>query len=594
MTELVGRASRSLRRRWSHARSNAHLRRLDREVAAAVAAVDAAAAEIGRHGDTETRRRGDTETRRRGDAETGRRGDREMRRRGDAKDAGAEQALLSGERPVVFFNASTRLSGLSLNAAYNRIAEWAVRLAGVPVVSFACQSGMTPCVLGTNRDRPQDPPPCAECIAQSRAVYAHTDTRWFVYQDYPELNQALEGLNVDQLAAFEYEGVPLGSLALPSMRWILRRHHLVDDAGTRSLFGQYIRSAYGIRCQFATLLDEVEPQAVVVFNGMFYPEATARWVARQLTASRREVRVISHEVGLRPFTAYFTPGDATAYPIHIPEDFALNTEQNLLLDAYLEKRMQGNFSMAGVRFWPEMRGLDETFLQRAAQFKQIVPVFTNVIFDTSQPHSNVVFPHMFAWLERVADLAREHADTLFVIRAHPDETRPGKESRESVADWVKGSRVCDLPNVLFVAPEEYFSSYELIQRAKFVMVYNSTIGLEAALMGAAVLCGGKARFTQIPTVFFPQTEAEYVRQARDFLAAEKIDVPEVFRNNARRFLYYQLYRTSLPFSEFIEEDGIWQGYVRIKDLSYSGFDPQNSPVLKVVVNGILHGEEFLI
>ena len=54
------------------------------------------------------------------------------------------------------------------------------------------------------------------------------------------------------------------------------------------------------------------------------------------------------------------------------------------------------------------------------------------------------------------------------------------------------------------------------------MVYNSTIGLEASLIGAPVLCGGRARFTQLPTVFFPQTPEAFRRQAEDFLAAEKV------------------------------------------------------------------------
>jgi hypothetical protein len=373
------------------------------------------------------------------------------------------------------------------------------------------------------------------------------------------------------------------------MRWILRRHTLIDDERTRTLYRQYLLSAWQVSRSFTILLDAVHPQAVVVFNGMFYPEAVARW-----TAWQRNLRVISHEVGLRPYTAYFTPGDATAYPIAIPDSFELSSEQNQRLDAYLETRMQGNFSMAGVRFWPEMRGLDEAFLSRAAQFCQIVPVFTNVIFDTSQPHSNVVFEHMFAWLDMVVEIARAHPQTLFVIRAHPDEARPGKESRESVAGWVQQMNVQALPNVVFVPPQEYFSSYELIQRAKFVMVYNSTIGLEASLMGAPVLCAGKARFTQIPTVFFPTTQSAFRQQAEDFLTAEAIDVPQEFRRNARRFLYYQLYRTSLPFDAFIEDDRIWNGYVQIKDLDYSAFDPKNAPVLQTIVDGILNGKEFLL
>lgn len=531
---LVTRVSRSLRRRWTHARSNERVRRLNREI----------------HDHAEPR---------------------------------------PGEAPVILFNASTRLLGLSLNAAYNLATGWSLRLAGVPVVSFVCESGMSRCVLGTNRNDPTMLPPCKGCMAQSNAVYAHSARRGFAYQPALDLARILDDLGLEALAEFTYQDVPLGSLALPSMRWILRRHTLVDDPVTRSLFRQYILSAWNIFQHFTRLLDETRPQAVVVFNGMFYPEATARWAARQ-----RGLRVISHEVGLQPFTAFFTPGDATAYPIQIPQSFELTSAQNQRLDHYLENRMQGNFSMAGVRFWPEMRGLDQEFLERADRYRQVVPVFTNVIFDTSQPHSNVVFPHMFAWLDAVVEIARAHPETLFVIRAHPDEARPGKESRESVAAWVRANAIHAQPNILFVEPQQYFSSYELIQRSKFVMVYNSTIGLEASVMGAPVLCAGKARFTQLPTVFLPPTIEAFRQQAEEFLAAETIQVPEEFRQNARRFLYYQLYRTSLPFDAFLEEDHVWQGYVCFKDLDYRAFDPQRSTVLKTIVNGILSGEEFLL
>jgi hypothetical protein len=492
-------------------------------------------------------------------------------------------------RPVVFFNASTRLTGMSLNASYQLLASWAVRLAGVPTIHLACQGGLSRCVLGTDRADPYQLPPCSECIVQSRAVYQHCDTRWFVYQRAPELEQALEGLGVEALMSFAWQDVPLGGLCLPALRWTLRLHSLVDDEPTRFLYRQYIFSAWNVAREFTKLLDTANPQAVVVFNGMFYPEAVARWTAQQ-----RGVRVITHEVGLRPMTAYFTQGEATAYPIDIPDSFELSPEQNERLDAYLEQRLQGNFSMAGVRFWPEIHGLDPAFLERAAQFSQIVPVFTNVIFDTSQPHSNVVFQHMFAWLDQVLETAKAHPETLFVFRAHPDEARPGKASLESVAEWAQKRAIAALPNVLFVDSREYFSSYELIQRSKFVMVYNSTIGLEAALMGAAVLCAGRARFTQLPIVFFPQTPEEYRGKTEDFLAAGQIEVPPDFKRNARRFLYYQLYKTSLPFDSFLEEDGVWTGYVRIKDLAVKAFRAEHSPTLRVIVDGILDGQSFLL
>lgn len=495
----------------------------------------------------------------------------------------------SSAAPVIFFNASTRLSGVSLNAAFSLLSSWALRLAGVPVAHFVCRRGMSPCVLGSSREEVYTPPPCAGCIAQSQALYGPAQPRWFQYQAEPALERALAGLRLAALSDFCYHGLPLGSLALPSLRWILRRHDLQDDEPTRYLYRQYILSAYNVAQEFSALLDETNPQAVVVFNGMFYPEATARRIAQG-----RGLRVISHEVGLRPFTAFFTEGEATAYPIDIPADFELTPTQEERLNAYLEQRFQGNFSMAGIRFWPQMRSLSDEFLQRAAAFRQIVPVFSNVIFDTSQGHANTVFTDMFAWLDLTLEVIRAHPETLFVLRAHPDEGRPGKESRQSVADWVRRRQAGALPNLVFVDAGQPFSSYELIRRSKFVMVYNSTIGLEASLLRAAVLCGGKARFTQLPTVYFPSTPQEYRQTAEEFLAAGEVVAPAEFQRNARRFLYYQLYRASLPFDEFLQDDGYWPGYAALKPFEWQALQPEQSLTLRVVVEGILRRRPFLL
>jgi hypothetical protein len=356
------------------------------------------------------------------------------------------------------------------------------------------------------------------------------------------------------------------------------------------LFREYILSANNVHREFVEFLEQADPSVLVLFNGMFFPEATVKWTAR-----RRGLRVLSHEVGFKANSAFFTDGEATAYPIDIPEGFQLTQAQEAKLDKYLEQRFQGQFIMAGIRFWPEMHGLEKLFVERAEKFRQLVPIFTNVVFDTSQPHSNVLYPHMFAWLDQTLELIQSHPDTLFILRAHPDEMRKGKESQESVRQWMEKNRVLSLPNVSFFDSNQPVSSYELIQRAKFVMVYNSTIGLEASIMGAAVLCAGKARFTQYPTVFFPQTAEAYRRQAEAFLdSTDPITAPTGHRQNARKFLYYQLYKTSLPFDKFLEEDGIWPGFVHLKPFSWEDLQVENSETIRVIVEGIRDRKPFLL
>ncbi len=498
--------------------------------------------------------------------------------------------------PVVFFKASTGIDDLSWNSGFHLLASWAFRLQGIPVVYFACNSGMSHCVLGTNRDNVQKAPPCKSCVYQSRTLYTavpnpqlpipHSQVHWFNYQRDAKLVEAVTNLTVEEMMRFVWHEIPLGMLCLPGLRWVLRVHHLNDDESTRYLFREYILSAWNVAQKFDALLERTQPRAVLVFNGQFFPEATAHYMAHKCG-----LRVITHEVGLQPATAYFTEGEATAYPIHIPDEFELNDEQNEKLDAYLAKRFQGDFTMAGIKFWAEMKGLDESFLKKAAEFKQIVPIFTNVIFDTSQPHANTVFEDMFDWLDLALEEIRAHPETLFVIRAHPDESRVRKASRETVAGWVEARRVTDLPNVVFVGPKEALSSYELILKSKFVMVYNSTIGLEASIMGASVLCAGKARFTQYPTVFFPQTIEDVRSKLKEFLAADAIHVPLEFKRNARKFLYYQLFKTSLPFAEFLEPS------VRTTQTKLKSFELDElarSESVKVIADGVLDGGDFLL
>jgi hypothetical protein len=519
-----------------------------------------------------------------------------------AKEVARQEPQPNGA-PIVFFKASTGIDDLSWNSGFHLLITWAFRLQGIPVAYFACNAGMSKCVLGTNRDHPQKEPPCKSCVYQSKTLYAglkskveepalslpkgqRSGVEWFDFQRDPELVTRISSLSVPELMTFEWKTLPLGALCLPGLRWVLRIHHLNDDENTRYLFREYILSAWNVARKFADFLDQTQPRVVVVFNGQFFPEATARYVARQ-----RGLRVITHEVGLQPATAYFTEGEATAYPIHIPDDFEMNEAQNAKLDAYLAKRFQGDFTMAGIKFWADMKRLDESFLKKAAGFKQIVPIFTNVIFDTSQPHANTVFEDMFEWLDATLEIIRAHPETLFVIRAHPDELRVRKASRETVGGWVEARRVTDLPNVVFVAPNETLSSYELILKSKFVMVYNSTIGLEASIMGAAVLCAGKARFTQYPTVFFPQTAEEQKKKLEEFLSADKIEVPAEFKRNARRFLYYQLYRTSLPFGDFLEPS-VRTTQTRLK--SFEMKELLQSESIKVIREGLLQGGDFLL
>ncbi len=270
----------------------------------------------------------------------------------------------------------------------------------------------------------------------------------------------------------------------------------------------------------------------------------------------------------------------------------LDPQTEASLDAYLEDKFRGRFTMAGIRFWPEMRPLPAELEQRRAREGDPVVVFTNVVFDTSQVHANHSYGSMFEWLDDVGRAIRAHPERWFVLRAHPDETRPGKASRQNVQAWVEANGLEALPNVVFLPPEAGVSSYELIRRAFLVLVYNSSIGLEAAIAGKRVLCAGRARYSEAGAVFTAHSPEEYRRRLEEFLADGGRAATSAQVEAGRRFLDFELNRASLDFSRFLADRPGRPGMVRLRRFEAS--DLARAAKSQVVVRGLLDGQPFLL
>lgn len=489
--------------------------------------------------------------------------------------------------PVLFFNPSSHLTDLSFNAAAGLVASWGLRSAGQPVVYLLCHAGLVKCVLGTNRLEPSAPPPCATCIANNNAFYPARHTVAFlpgVNGNAPQ-EAELASLSLQELSEFHFAGLPIGQLCLPSVRWILRRHDLETPAAGRQVLASYIVSAVGLAQELERVLNATRPRALLLFNGTFFPEAMARAVALGCG-----IPVTTYEGGFLPLSAFFCHGLATEWPIEIPAPFQMGPEEDAKLDSYLAQRFQGNFTMAGRNFWPEMKGVSPELKQKAKVHRRMVTVFTNTVFDTSQAHSSTIFDNMFEWLDETLRLAVARLDTLFVVRAHPDELRPGKESQEPVEQWLETRGYLGLPNLVFIPPKEYVSSYELVRLSQFCIVYNSTIGLEATLLGVPVVVGGLTRYSQERVTHAPASSEDYRSMVTAFLEGGAPPLPVDWQQRARRYMYYSLFRAALDLSAFVEP--ITPSSYTVRPVQVQALHPDHSKEMSVIYGGIVHGEPF--
>lgn len=493
----------------------------------------------------------------------------------------------ASEQPIVFFTAST--TGISFWMLAWLATSWGLRLAGERVVNFVCHGGLSRCALGTNYRFPEAAPPCESCQRNSDILFdAESTVRFGPMPDSARsLLPSLQRVEFPQLENYCYNGIEVGRLCLPSLRWALRRHSVEGDDSARRLYAHYLASAVGLVDSFCKFIDQVQPKVVVAFNGTFFPEAVARQVALS-----RGIPVVTYEVGHRDSSISLSHGVATEYAVDLPAEYQLTLSEEDEFGRYFARRVAGrDCSMGGVKFWPTMTALSEDLVSKADSFRQVVSVFTNVAFDTSQASANTVFSSMFEWLEETLKLAQDWPDTLFVLRAHPAEARPGKESREPVQDWLVERGFVSMNNLLFIPPTQDVSSYELIQLSKICLVYNSTIGLEATILGTPVICAGTTKYSREGVAYTVDIKDEYRQLLQQFLSSDRLEVAAEWREKARRFLYYLVFKNSLDFSRFIEKAGPGYGYV-LKRFRATELSPDQSQEMRIIHDGIVNGSDF--
>jgi|GEM_PF-5787847 len=304
----------------------------------------------------------------------------------------------------------------------------------------------------------------------------------------------------------------------------------------RRMLEELLLSAERVRRAAASFLDEVRPAAVLALNGKFFGEAVCLDAAR-----RRGVPVWTYERGNRRDTVVLSP-TPTAVPFDSREvlgdlDRPLSTEESHAIGAYLRRRQEvGN---GQVRFLSaEARALE------LPPAKRVLVLFTNLIWDSAVVGEDTVFDDMFDWVVTTVKAVADEVGVHLVIRVHPAEVKVyWHPTRQRVAGALAAAFPDGLPdNVTLIDAGDAVDSYALVRQADLVLVYSSTIGLEAAALGRRVMVAARSAYSAAPFVERPESREEYLRR----LAAGDGGADGGAAEQARRFMYRLYFEQMLP------------------------------------------------
>ncbi|MFH1171405.1 MAG: hypothetical protein V1778_02615 [bacterium] len=357
---------------------------------------------------------------------------------------------------------------------------------------------------------------------------------------------AVSQLSEQECRAFTDNGYPIGVMALNSVI-----HHFRCGPGAMrpdvlEAYKDYLAMGLVLRDVLNTAFDVIKPDIVFVLNGSFLNGALELFIAR-----KRGIRVVTFEAGFMLNSLMLGENEPiVSFPMqkYLPREYAsyqLVDAQNQELDSYLKTRSLGKDCIFD--YWGKPVFDHEKIREELGIPNSVTPdiLFTNLQWDSAMIDCDIAFESQLDWIATTIEFYARHHDRTLLIRIHPAEINPPfLESQDKIEDSIR-ARFPNLPhNVILIPPTSTISSYPLTEISGLSLVYASTAGLEAAIMGKTTLVAGKTHYRGMDFTHDIQTKDEYLQlleSAQPPLAREEMVA------QARKYAYFFFFGFMIPF-----------------------------------------------
>jgi hypothetical protein len=252
---------------------------------------------------------------------------------------------------------------------------------------------------------------------------------------------------------------------------------------------------------------------------------------------------------------------------------------------YLAKHREAAISGARREFNLRMQARDRYDYQTSAyragageEFGVLIPM--NVFDDSAAIGRSRLFSGPREWMEETTDFILHQTEATLVVREHPGMRWLGRK------DFIGGplrERFGAHPRFRFVAAREEVSTYNLLEKARVVLPYASTVGVEAALLGKHVIMETDAYYARLPFVQRASSREDYFARIGTSLAAPE-PLAEELRDQAWLSYFFSQVANFVD-SEFTPQPVDFPRWVQ-RGFSSLAADPQIKIIVTVLADGI--------
>lgn len=230
-------------------------------------------------------------------------------------------------------------------------------------------------------------------------------------------------------------------------------------------------------------------------------------------AQDSRVRVASYDGGVSPYLLIATDGIA-AHLDDIPRAFHM-----LESSRGYERERPYVIAAAQEELQKRKEGVDRFKSQIISKtdmkwdFADGVLIALNASWDSAALGLHVVFENSAQWIVESIRWILDNTDRHIIVRQHPAERHSlGRSSEDYRRLLFENFKVSS--RIHFVAADEQVNTYEIMDKVSTVLVYTSTIGVEAAAIGKIVVTPSKSYYSSLGFVWSAKDRESYFKHIR--------------------------------------------------------------------------------
>lgn len=329
--------------------------------------------------------------------------------------------------------------------------------------------------------------------------------------------------NIEELKRFSVDSLDIGSSVASAIISGTRNPNPKIDSYLFNLAQEHIKSSIKFSIFFKKVLTDKHIEKVYVFNGRFpYYRMSLR------ICQNNNISIIVHE---RSYKINKYSLFENTYP-HDLEFIKMKVKE-----CWDGSNFSEDYKIEMIKDWYNQytRGENKALIHFVANQRTRIKISRDKVnigifissedeFETIDEWKNILYLNQNNALEKIIN-SSWNKDVHFYLRVHPNLANIDNEQTKYIKN-IKWDKITIIP------AESPISTYKLIEDLDIVLVFGSTVGIEACHRRKPVICAGRAIYEDLEGIYKPSTHEELCEWINSY-PNHNIDLDEAYRSSLK-------------------------------------------------------------